>query len=103
MTDKSKPIILIAALPAEIWYPDDVIGYALAEDGDCIAQHLSSNTAFSKHDMGLTSDWKHDNYKGKYPEGYTLKWVDDPENDPEWQHRVKLNREHAQRAKTEDL
>ena len=40
----------------------DVIGYALAEDGECITSHLSSGVNWSKHDMGLTSDWKHDLY-----------------------------------------
>ena len=55
--------------------PTDVMGYALAEDGHCIASHLSSNETWSKHDMGLTSDWKHDHYAKEYPDGYELEWV----------------------------
>lgn len=43
--------ILITVYPAVGWGPDDVIGYALAEDGECLAQHLSSNIDWSKHDM----------------------------------------------------
>jgi len=54
----------------------DTIGYALAEDGECIANHLSSGVNWSKHDMGLTSDWKHEDYEKKYPDGYELEWID---------------------------
>ena len=55
----------------------DVFGYALAEDGKCLAQHLSSSVSFSKHDMGLTSDWKHEHY----PDGYELEWIDEDKLD----------------------
>ncbi len=40
----------------------DTCGYALAEDGDYLCSHLSSGLSWSKHDMGLTSNWKHDIY-----------------------------------------
>ena len=69
----------------------DVLGYALAKDGTCLASHLSSNVDFSKHDMGLTSNWKHDHYAKAYPEGYELVWIDNPENDPRWQKAHELN------------
>ena len=55
----------------------DVEGYALCEDGALLAKHTSSNKTFSKHDMGLTSDWNHDSYKEHCPEGFELEWVDD--------------------------
>jgi hypothetical protein len=54
----------------------DVIGYALCEDGACIASHYSSGAYWARHDMGLTSDWKHEAYKKKYPDGYELEWID---------------------------
>lgn len=51
---------------------------ALSEDGEFLAGHVSSSEGFAKHDIGLTSDWKHDAYKERYPDGYELVWVDDP-------------------------
>ena len=73
----------------------DVIGYALAEDGICIAQHLSSNSDFSKHDMGLHSDWKHKNYNEHYPDGWELEWIDEEnlDNHEGWNAALKLNQE----------
>jgi hypothetical protein len=59
----------------------DVLGYALAEDGKCLARHLSSSVSFSKHDMGLTSDWKHEHYKEHYPDGFELEWIDEDKLD----------------------
>lgn len=59
----------------------DTFGYALAEDGECIACHFSSGVNWSKHDMGLTSDWKHDTYDKKYPDGYELEWIDNADLD----------------------
>ena len=50
---------------------------ALCEDGHCLAQHVSSDDGFAKHDIGITSAWKHDKYKEHCPEGYELEWVDD--------------------------
>ena len=50
----------------------DVVGYAMAEDGTVLCSHLSSSQGFCRHDMGLTSDWKHNHYKEHYPEGYEL-------------------------------
>lgn len=71
----------------------DVLGGALAEDGRGLCQHLSSNINFAKHDMGLTSDWKHDIYATACPEGYELEWVDDPLTHVGYQAALKLNRE----------
>ena len=56
----------------------DVIGYAFTKDGEHLAGHFSSSIGFSKHDLGLTSDWNHEKYKKKYPDGYDLEWVDNP-------------------------
>lgn len=59
----------------------DVIGVALAEDGECLARHLSSGPGFAKCDMGITGKSKHDRYAAKYPEGYTLEWIDEKDLD----------------------
>lgn len=58
----------------------DVVGYAV--DGltcdnkmNVIANHGSSGETWCKHDMGITSDWKHDIYKVEHPDGYELVWL----------------------------
>lgn len=55
---------------------------ALDENGKCAAGHVSSSLGFAKHDIGVTSDWKHDKYRELYPQGYELEWVDDPLHHP---------------------
>lgn len=56
---------------------------ALSEEGHFITGHISSTVDFAKHDIGLTSNWKHELYEKYYPDGYGLLWVDDPENNEE--------------------
>lgn len=92
------PKIFLWCEPAQFWGHSDVIGYALAEDGKGLASHLSSDVSFSKHDMGLTSNWKHDAYKEHYPDGYEVEWVDDPENHNGWKNAFTLNQQSAQHA-----
>ena len=51
-------------------------GVAIGDDGQCVAQHISSNEYWMQHDLGLTSDWKHDYYDEAYGAGnWTLEWV----------------------------
>lgn len=51
---------------------------ALTEDGDVVASHLSSNTSWGKHDMGIDSNWKHTNYDEAYGAGqWELVYGDD--------------------------
>jgi hypothetical protein len=70
----------------------DVLGFALAEDGTGLASHLSSSLDFSRHDMGLTSDWKHECYAKHYSDGYELVWIDDPDNHAGWKAAFEKNR-----------
>lgn len=50
---------------------------AVAEDGHVLASHICSHEVFMRHDLGITSDWKHDNYNEHYGEGnWELVWVD---------------------------
>ena len=53
----------------------DTLGYAYDECLNEIAQHYSSGINWTKHDMGITSDWKHDTYKKTYLTGYFLVWL----------------------------
>lgn len=48
------------------------IGFALAQDGTGLVQHLSSNKLWLRHDMGLISKMYKDVYDAHYPNGYEL-------------------------------
>jgi hypothetical protein len=54
---------------------------ALAEDGNVLAGHASSNEYWARHDIGINSDWKHEKYKEHFPDGFELIWLDEPLND----------------------
>ena len=49
---------------------------AFSEDGFVLANHTSSTPEWSKHDMGITSDWKHERYKAYFPNGFELMWLE---------------------------
>ncbi|QXO12669.1 hypothetical protein pEaSNUABM49_00432 [Erwinia phage pEa_SNUABM_49] len=67
---------------------------ALTEDGDCIAGHLSSNTTWGRHDMGIGSDWKHDLYDKEYGAGqWELLYADDEVMDSE-EFKLAVQRNH---------
>jgi len=88
----AKPKIYLTCFPCHWGGHDDVHGQALAEDGTGLAGHLSSSESWAKHDMGLTSDWKHDTYDEHYPQGYELVWIDNHSTDPRWQAALALNK-----------
>jgi hypothetical protein len=91
------PKIFLWCVPGG-WRNGDVIGYALAEDGKGLASHLSSSEDFSKHDMGLTSNWKHEAYQAHYPDGFELEWVADFENNEAFKAAFALNQQAAHPA-----
>lgn len=78
---------------------DWIITIALCEDGHCLATHCSSNDYWAKHDIGINSDWKHDEYKKHCPEGYELVWIDDPASSKEVDDAYQKNQELAKQAK----
>lgn len=94
-----KPKIYLACFP--MGWKTDVVGHALAEDGAGLASHLSSNVEYSKHDLGLTSDWKHDVYQKHFPDGYELEWVDNPDTHAGWQAALALNQARREAAQCE--
>ena len=61
----------------------DVIEYAvddlIKDSGEIkmnvIANHWSTGEHWCRHDMGISSDWKHNIYKEMYPDGYELIWL----------------------------
>ena len=55
---------------------------AIHPDGRILAGHVSSSLAFAKHDIGVTSDWKHNKYREACPEGFAVEWVEEPAKHP---------------------
>lgn len=74
---------------------DWIEGMAMCEDGTCLASHVSSHEFWFKHDMGLTSDWKHEFYSAHCPNGYELIHVEDVLNHAELMAAYRLNQEQA--------
>lgn len=54
----------------------DTYGVAIKDDGSVLATHYSSGVNWTMHDMGITSDWKHEIYQNECPDGYILEWVE---------------------------
>lgn len=77
---------------------NSVVGYALSEDGELLAQHTSSNTTFFQQDIGFTSKSKHDIYDKKYPGGYELLWVEDRNSNEDWKKSLDLYFESKNRG-----
>lgn len=72
---------------------------AICEDGHVLAQHASSTNSWGMHDIGITSDWKHDRYREHCPDGYELEWVVKPKKHEGLMAAYKLNQELGKAAK----
>lgn len=65
---------------------------AIAEDGHVVAGHTCSSEAYMRHDLGLTSNWKHENYDNHYGEGnWELEWVDNLDGHDGFKEALRLN------------
>lgn len=65
---------------------------AIADDGHVLAQHICSNEGFMLHDLGITSNWKHENYNAHFGEGnWRVEWVQNPAAHEGLQQAFKLN------------
>jgi hypothetical protein len=53
----------------------DGIALAMAEDGTVVDSHYCSNEAWVPHDLGVTCDWHHEEYKKHYPDGFEMEFV----------------------------
>lgn len=51
---------------------------AIAEDGTCLASHVSSSDGWARRD--ITSPDKLAKYEAHYPDGYDVVWVDNAAN-----------------------
>jgi len=100
-TDGTKPkIFCFCNGGGNEWYP----ALAMAEDGNVLASHVCSTPGWAVHDLGLTSDWKHDKYDTYYPDGYELVWVEMAEirTHPGLMAAYAKNQEIAREAKCEE-
>ena len=78
-----KEIYVFGIFSHEPYSACDITGYAVdrlvEEDSvtklNVITGHWSTSEPWCKHDMGITSDWKHDIYNELYPNGYELVWL----------------------------
>ena len=52
-------------------------GVGIAEDGTILADHWSSSAHWAAHDLGATSNWKHELYAKHYPDGFEVEFVPD--------------------------
>lgn len=87
----------------EIVYSNgEIVVAALAEDGTYLASHYCSDEGFIAHDMGLTSNWKHDAYRRHYPDGYELVYLSDPMSDAGFVQAIERNSQYTE-FQTEDL
>ena len=65
---------------------------AIAEDGNVLANHTCSNESYMRHDLGIGSDWKHENYDKHYGAGnWQLEWVSDLDAHTGFQEALRLN------------
>ena len=77
------PLPKIFLTPVSILQNGFVEGKAIAEDGEPLSGYMSSGETWLKHDLGLLSNWHHEDYFAKYADGFTLVWVGtDPDNYP---------------------
>lgn len=69
----------------------DIAGVAIAQDGQVLASHLSTNKGWLRSDLGLTSKSKHDLYESKYPKGYEIIDCINSTNNEELEFALYLN------------
>ena len=66
---------------------------AMCEDGHPLAEHACSHEYYMPHDLGITSDWKHDRYNKHCGEGnWELEWVQNPRTHEGLQKAIALNK-----------
>lgn len=62
-------------------YHDNYRCDAISEDGVFLAGHICSDPAWGPHDLGVTSQWKHETYRKYYPDGFEVIWIADVNDD----------------------
>lgn len=66
---------------------------AIGEDGHVLAGHCCSHEAYMKHDLVITSLWKHELYDAHFgKDNWELIWIDKPKNDDRLNKAFELNK-----------
>lgn len=81
----------------------DVMAIAISDDGFVLVQHISSNDEWAKTDLGLRGAG---HYTKKYDEVYgvgnwELEWVDNPKDHPGCAEAIRIQRERADKLRSE--
>ena len=77
---------------------DMLVVVAMCEDGHNVGGHMSSTESWARHDIGVTSTWKHDDYAKHCPDGFEVEWVDDVPGHAGLMEAYRLNQEMAKTA-----
>ena len=77
-TEKNR--IKVFAIRREHWF-DEWMGAAFVDDMGIIASHACSASGWVPHDMGITSDWKHEAYDELFPDGWEIEYMGETDVD----------------------
>ncbi len=84
--------------------PGFMYAVAIAEDGNVLAEHCCSCEGYMRHDLGVDSDWKHENYNKHYGVGnWEAVWVANPIKSPELDAAFELNKNLEKQGIPEDV
>jgi len=84
---RNKPVEelpFIIGYQAGAFGDSDVVGQLIAQDGDPMGSHVSSDKGWLYYDLALVKggyEARHDGFRKHYPDGYRMKWAepDDPD------------------------
>ena len=83
--------------------PGFLSAVALADDGNVLAGHCCSHEVYMKHDLGITSDWKHDQYDKHFGAGnWELEWVGDTAGHEGFRAALALNQAQGEQEAGEE-
>lgn len=76
-------------------FTPDYAGCALAEDGNVLSSHISSSESWLQHDLGVTSERRHDIYREHYPDGFEVVYVPMDQRDSHEGLQAAIKANHA--------
>lgn len=99
MTSPPTPLprIFFVAGTIEIGHAAGIVGFALAEDGVALGEHVSSTRGHAAAD--LVNEWHQAAYRDHYPDGFAIINLTDlvnPEDDTDYSAALAKNKAIAQ-------
>lgn len=58
--------------------------FATTDEGHVLTSDISITENMAKADMGITTNKKHDIYNQKYPNGWEIIWITEPDKSSKW-------------------